>query len=163
MLGSNDNRGASFSLRTCNFSSLEYSAYINSTCSHNGCYNSYSDFIQVVDLYTGLCLSTRQWNASNTELNFVNCVNDSTDPSQLWFAYQTLHYTLGYVDLLSYGPVSFDSIQPYTQPFLAWYISAKDNKTLEVLQYQYTQYGVLMDLVQSQSYDTTRKGETTLD
>lgn len=149
-------RGAKFNIKTCNSTSLGHSAYTDSSCSHNGCYLSYYDFVQIKNPYTGHCLTTKTWNASVTELDFVVCVSNATNTAQLWLANQYVYYTLGFSSLKSYGPVTIDPIQrtgsppfgPLYPPFFAFYISTQDNKTLEVIQYDYTQRGVLLSLVQ---------------
>jgi hypothetical protein len=117
-------------------------------CADFGCVKSYTDYIHVINPRTGHCLTTQNYLAPRSKLVFQACDPAPTNFSQLFQASQVVNYDHGFHHITSYSEVDLDPIQlSYdTDPFQAW-ILAKDNKTIEVELYQYTQHGYFATLI----------------
>ena len=136
--------GATFKLKTCNSTSLGLSPSVQSSCSHSGCYHTYTDYVQIINPYTGHCLTTLNYKANATKLGFQACDAAATTMYQLFETDQQVLYTLGYQQLTSYGNVDFNPInlgQPPDPPFQAWTL-ANNYKDIELILYDYTQAGL---------------------
>lgn len=86
---------------------------------------------------------------------FAECDAAPVDQAQLFTASQQVLYAPAYAGVVGYGSVDFENSQNYVGDegqirdgvALAWSLSRADNRTVEVVQAQYTQVGLSARLV----------------
>ena len=79
----------------------------------------------------------------------MSCLADPADTAQLWSVGQQVLYTPAFGKITGYEPVTFDPVQTSENegPFLAWILDRKDNLTVELIQFDYTQDGLSAVLI----------------
>lgn len=104
-LAKGKSKGFPFTFAACNVSSLELTTNTTqSSCSHSGCYTTYTNHVQVHDP-VGRCLTVTTYNTSTSGLSFRQCDPSPQTKAQYFQATQQVLYSMGYSDLQSYGAV----------------------------------------------------------
>ena len=151
-LSNTTSKGATFYVKACNSTSLGVSSpQVQSSCSHSGCYHAYTNYVQLINPSTGHCLTSLNYKAAASKLGFKTCDAAATNFYQLFETDQQVLYTMGYQALTSYGDVDFNPInlgQPPDPPFQAWTLD-ESYKSIELIQYDYTQDGLFAVLEQA--------------
>lgn len=87
-------------------------------------------------------------------MGFKPCNASATTPYQLFETDQQVQYSMGYQTLESYGEVDLNPInagpgqEPSGPTFQAWTLSS-NYEDIEIIEYMYTQDGLLAQLVQA--------------
>lgn len=99
------NKGFPFTFAACNVNSLGLTTNTTqSSCSHAGCYTTYTNYVQVHDP-AGRCLTVTTYNTSTSGLSFRQCDPIPQTKAQYFQTTQQVLYSMGYSDLQSYGAV----------------------------------------------------------
>jgi hypothetical protein len=152
----NTQPGTGFKLYACNATSLGLTTNTTqSSCSHGGCYIAYTNYLQVRNPATKNCLTIKNTTANVVSgLDFEPCNFASAVQGQFFETYQYNQYAPYYESLRSIGGSTFDLIQDYEYnhqgperpQFSAWSLSRKDNITVQVDRFNYTQEGLSAQL-----------------
>ncbi|CAK4032752.1 Hypothetical predicted protein [Lecanosticta acicola] len=146
--------GYPFTFSACNVSSLAVTTNTTqSSCSHTGCYTTYTNYVQVHDFFDR-CLTITNYNATASGLHFQHCDENPSNKAQYFVTTQQVLYSFGMSQVLSYGTVDFSDAQNFGYqyqelygPPLAWDLSRWDNKTIQTVQAGTTQIGLSASLI----------------
>ncbi|KAF2490590.1 hypothetical protein BU16DRAFT_159256 [Lophium mytilinum] len=136
-------QGALFTLTNC-------TSTTQSSCSHGGCYINYITTTQITR--SKRCLTFSNTDATqNATFSFQPCTG-ANSTAQLFELSQVVRYSPGYASVTAYGEVDVNLIQLQvaTEPFRAFWIGdegSSERRTIEAINYPYTQAGVGVRLV----------------
>lgn len=141
--------GKSFTLQACNSTALSLTTnQTQGSCGHTGCYTTYTNWIRIINPDTNRCLTIQSFNTNASALQFQPCNAHPSNTSQMFQTSQTVSYPPAIVGgPPTIGGVEVDNIQNANDAAVAWALSRGDNRTVQVVQADYTQVGLSADLV----------------
>jgi hypothetical protein len=115
-----------------------------------GCYINYITTAQIT--HGGKCMTATTSTTTGTSTYSLLPCTGSSDNTQLFQLSQYVNYAPAYASIYSYGEVDVDLLQPGLDSedggqLYAWFLSSTNNRTLESIQYDYTQAGLSAYLI----------------
>ncbi|KAF2166314.1 hypothetical protein M409DRAFT_23504 [Zasmidium cellare ATCC 36951] len=141
-----------FSAFACNVTSLGLTTnQTQSSCSHGGCYTTYSNYVQIRRPENGDCLTNPNLNTNGSLMLFKPCDQEPTTTAQFFQATQQILYDNSRKKVTNVGVVDFENVQRSNDEgsFFAWALTRKDNRTVETVLADYTQAGLSANLYQA--------------